>query len=294
MLLADRPLRPLADDARGKLLRLAYRMLGSQCEAEDALQDAQVRVLESDPGAVRCLESYVRTVLVRICLDRLKSARWRREVCVGAWLPEPLVDPEPIVGDDITLPLMLALERLSPLERAAFLLHDIFGLPFQDVAATLGRDGQACRKLASRARRNVRRDRPRFETEPRARQEIAAAFLAASREGDLDRLRALLAKDVAVHVDGRGIIAPVGVVRGLEDVIALHRRLARLFARCRSQLLGFVTIDGLAGFVTLEQRQTLQATALQIEGRRVTALYVTRNPEKLRRLSPGFAAQPQG
>jgi RNA polymerase sigma-70 factor (ECF subfamily) len=147
------PLRPV-------LVRVAYRMLGSVADAEDTAQDAWLRWTAADRSAVREPEAFLRTMVTRLCLDRLKSAQMKRETYIGPWLPDPVFEEDEV--EDVTLPLMLALERLSPLERAAFLLHDVFGATFEEVAATLERDPAACRQLASRARDHVREAKPRF------------------------------------------------------------------------------------------------------------------------------------
>src|SRR5215510_1550052 len=150
------------DPLRLRLTRIAYRMLGSVADAEDVVQDAFLRWLDTDRALVREPEAYLRRVVTRLCLDQLKSARHQRETYVGPWLPEPVVEAAEDDVDDVTLPLMMALERLSPLERAAFLLHDVFGVSFEEVAETIGREPAACRQLASRARTHVRAARPRF------------------------------------------------------------------------------------------------------------------------------------
>ncbi|HEX8058057.1 MAG TPA: sigma-70 family RNA polymerase sigma factor, partial [Novosphingobium sp.] len=141
------------DPLRPRLTRVAYRMLGSVADAEDVVQEAFIRWLGADRAAVREPEAFLRRTVTRLCLDQLKSARHRRETYIGPWLPDPIVEEEDV--EDVTLPLMLALERLSPLERAAFLLHDVFGLDFEEVAKTIDRDPAACRQLASRARGHV-------------------------------------------------------------------------------------------------------------------------------------------
>jgi len=137
------------DQLRPKLMRVAYRMLGSVSDAEDIVQEAFIRWMKADRSEVREPEAFLRRTVTRLCLDQLKSARHQRETYVGPWLPDPLVEEEE--GEDVTLPLMLALERLSPLERAAFLLHDVFGLGFEEVAETIQRDPATCRQLAARA-----------------------------------------------------------------------------------------------------------------------------------------------
>jgi len=168
------------DPLRPTLVRIAYRMLGSVADAEDVVQDAFLRWLATDRASVRVPEAFLRRVVTRLCLDQLKSARHSRETYIGPWLPEPIVADEEEV-DDVTLPLMLALERLSPLERAAFLLHDVFGVSFDEIAETVDRDPAACRQLASRARTHVRAARPRFDMPRERGMEIAEAFFAASR-----------------------------------------------------------------------------------------------------------------
>ena len=146
-------------------MRVAYRMLGSVSDAEDVVQEAFIRWMGVDRKEIREPEAFLRRVVTRLCLDQLKSAKLQRETYIGPWLPDPIVEEEE--GEDVTLPLMLAMERLSPLERAAFLLHDVFGLGFDEVAATIKRDAAACRQLAARARDHVRGERPRFKLEKR-------------------------------------------------------------------------------------------------------------------------------
>jgi RNA polymerase sigma-70 factor, ECF subfamily len=271
------------DPVRPRLLRVAYRMLGSVADAEDVVQDAFLRWHATDRDTVREPEAFLRRVVTRLCLDQLKSARHRRETYVGPWLPEPVVEENEV--DDVTLPLLLALERLSPLERAAFLLHDVFGVDFDEVAATLGREPAACRQLAARARTHVRAGRPRFDVPKQRGLEIASAFFAASRGGDLRALRALLADDVTVHADGGGKVSAVmQPVVGVEAVLQLHAGLARLFAQSPSRLVRYGFVNGLPGFVTVEHGEVVQTTALEIADDRVVAVYVVRNPDKVRHL----------
>jgi RNA polymerase sigma-70 factor, ECF subfamily len=273
------PLRPV-------LVRAAYRMLGSVADAEDVVQDAFLRWLDVDRTAVREPAAFLRRVVTRLCLDRLKSVRRERETYIGTWLPEPVVESGEDEPDDITLPLLMALERLSPLERAAFLLHDVFGLHFDEVAATVARDPAACRQLASRARAHVRANRPRYPVPKERGLQIAQAFFAASRNGETERLRALLAADVTVYADGGGKATAHGApVTGLEPVMQLFARFAAVFAASKSRLVQYGFINGLPGFVTIEGGDILQTTALHIEDGRVVAVYVMRNPDKLRHLT---------
>jgi RNA polymerase sigma-70 factor (ECF subfamily) len=274
------------DPLRQRLVRVAYRMLGSIADAEDVLQDAFLRWLDVDRDAVREPEAFLRRVVTRLCLDRLKSVRRGRETYVGPWLPEPVVESAEEEIDDVTLPLLMALERLSPLERAAFLLHDVFGLDFEEVAATIGREPAACRQLASRARGHVRADRPRYPVPRERGLEIAEAFFAASRDGDMEHLRALLTADVTLYADGGGKVpARKAPAAGLADVIRMFATFASVYAVSRSRLVRYGFINGLPGFITIERGDILQTTALEIEHEGVVAIYVMRNPDKLRHIA---------
>jgi RNA polymerase sigma-70 factor (ECF subfamily) len=276
------------DPLRPRLVRVAYRMLGSVADAEDVVQEAFIRWMDADRAVVLEPEAWLRRVVYRLSLDVLKSARRRRETYVGPWLPEPVVeaDDDESGVDDVTLPLMLALERLSPLERAAFLLHDVFGAPFAEVAETIGRDEAACRQLASRAREHVRAARPRFVVPKEKGLQIASAFFAASRSGDMAGLLALLASDVVVHADGGGKRpAAFMPVKGIRDVLGLQAAIARNLRKAGvSRIVRYGLINGLPGFVSREADGLLQTTALQREDGRIVAIFVVRNPDKLARL----------
>jgi RNA polymerase sigma-70 factor (ECF subfamily) len=201
-------------------------------------------------------------------------------------LPEPVVEPTPDDLDDITLPLMMALERLSPLERAAFLLHDVFDVTFEEVAETIGREPAACRQLAARARTHLKAERPRFEVPKERGLEVAAAFFSATRNGDMERLRSLLATDVTAYADGGGKKpATTEPIEGIDAVMRIHTSLARLFTESMSRMVRYGFINGLPGFVTVERDDTLQTTALELDQEgRIAAIYITRNPDKLRHL----------
>ena len=271
------------DPLRAKLMRVAYRMLGSIADAEDILQEAFIRWMKADRGAVREPEAFLRRMVTRLCLDQLKSARHRRETYIGPWLPDPVLDEGE--EDDVTLPLMLALERLSPLERAAFLLHDVFGLDFEEVAATIRREPAACRQLAARARTHVREARPRFQMDRERGLELARAFFEASRSGDMRALGTMLAADVSVHTDGGGkrsaLLAPI---MGFDTVMTALQRLAAHLRDHESRLVRVVFVNGLPGFVSVEDDGQLQTTALEVNDGMIGAIYVTRNPDKLKHL----------
>ena len=272
---------------RPRLLRLAYRMLGSLAEAEDVVQDAWLRWSRVELS-VDQPSAYLTRIVTRLCLDQMRSARVRRETYVGAWLPDPLVgstEDDEEQADDITLTLMLALERLSPLERAAFLLHDVFGVALNDVAGTLDRDAAAVRQLASRARRHVQEAKPRFTVAQAEGERITRAFFAAARDGDVASLRTMLAEDVVLYSDGGGkVLAFHNPIHGIAKMLRLFAGIARKYAS-RPELLRVATIDGLPGYVSFDRGDLLQTTALDIRDGRIAAIYMTRNPDKLRHVA---------
>ena len=282
---------------RGRLLGLAYRMLGSRSDAEDVVQDAWLRVAGVE--GIENREAYLVTVVTRLCLDRLKSARAQREVYVGPWLPEPVFDAEALspdstseLADTLSFALMLALDRLTPLERAAFLLHDIFDMPFPEVAGILGRTETSCRQLASRARRAVRDKAPPPETTPDAHAQLLKAFVEAAASGDVSRLTALLRADAIALTDGGG--------RKLAALRPLHgaEKIARFFIGVSAKLAASnsvariepTTINGKTGVLLYIDGELDQAVSCAIDGDRIAAIYIVRNPDKLRWASP--APQP--
>lgn len=268
---------------RPRLVRIAYRMLGSVAEAEDVVQDAYLRWHRTDRAEIESDDAFLVRMVTRLCLDVLKSARVQREEYIGSWLPEPFIDPAEDRSDDITLSLMMVLERLSPLERAAFLLHDVFGLDFNEVARAVDRDAATCRKLASRAREHVQQARPRYPVSPELGKKMAAAFFSASQQGNLQVLESLLAADVTLYSDGGGKrIATIKPVYGAEKVSRFFMGIARKPEYLAGQLLAECMIDGFPGYVTLEKDDIVQTTALSIEAGKITGIYVVRNPDKLK------------
>jgi len=274
---------------RRELLRHAYRMLGEFAEAEDVAHDAFLRWSAAAASAqVADDRAYLRTIVTRLCLDRLRSARARREVYVGPWLPEPLPDdaaddPAALaaLADDVSFALLLALERLSPLERAAFLLHDALDVSFAEVARMLERSEVAVRRLASRAREHVR-DARRPATMPHAEAlRLRDAFLDALQRDDLSALQELLAEDVVFTSDGGGK-APAATVPvvGRDHVgrmlIGLRRK-----GQADVSSVELVTLNGLPGLIVLGHAGVLQTLAFDIVDGRIKALYAMRNPEKL-------------
>lgn len=261
-------------------------MLGSVAEAEDIVQEGFIRWHQADRSAVRSDEAFLVRIITRLCLDHLKSARVRRETYVGKWLPEPIFDPSEEESDaDVTLTLMLALERLSPLERAAFLLHDVFGQDFNQISDAIDRDPATCRQLASRARNHVRQAKPRFPVSDEQAQNIAKAFFNASRSGDMETLQGLLADDVVMYSDGGGNrIAFINPIETIAKVRRFFDSLSRRAGFVAPPLLYEGKIDGLPGFVTTEGDGLPQTMALEIENGKIKTIYIVRNPEKLRHL----------
>lgn len=292
------PAASVFEAQRPRLLRLAYRMLGSVSEAEDVVQDAWLRWSKVEES-VDVPAAYLTRIVTRLCLDQMRSARARRETYYGAWLPEPLVgSTEDEQADDLTLTLMLALERLSPLERAAFLLHDVFGVALSEVAGTLDRDAGAVRQMAVRARKHVQTARPRYPVEQAEADRISRAFFAAARDGDVAALQSLLAEDVAVYSDGGGrVLAFRNPILGVAKVLRMFAGLARKHVY-RPVMLKPVSIDGLPGYVSIDRGQLLQTTALEIRDGRIAAIYIMRNPDKLAHVALAFgqaqAALPGG
>jgi RNA polymerase sigma-70 factor (ECF subfamily) len=275
---------------RPRLLRLAYRMLGSHAEAEDVMQDAWLRWSHASGDIdtqVASPAAYLTRIVTRLCLDRMKSAAARRETYYGEWLPEPLVegDADEMRADELTLTLMLALERLSPLERAAFLLHDVFDVPLSEVAETLDRDAAAVRQLAARARRHVREERPRYPIATTEAERIASAFFRASKQGDTEALRAMLAEDVVLYSDGGGkVLAFRNPIYGIAKALRLFEGLRRKYGHVE-ETDHPMRIDGLAGFATLVDGGLMQTTALEVTDGRISAIYMMRNPDKLARVA---------
>jgi RNA polymerase sigma-70 factor (ECF subfamily) len=298
---------------RRRLLGLAYRMLGSMADAEDAVQETYLRWHGVDRDQVSEPRAFLMTTTTRICLDILKSARTRREKYVGPWLPEPVLDVAALAPDsrtelaeDLSIALLLTLDRLSPLERAAFLLHDVFDFSFGEVAAALKRSDAACRQLAARARAHVREVRPRGVAPPPIRSgEIAvnharllSAFGAATRSGDLKALTQMLASDVRVVTDGGGKVrAAMNVIEGADRVaqflVDVTRPRPGQWWR-EDFTVRFALVNGLPGVIVDAPEGPVQTTAFEIDGDAIRAMYVVRNPDKLRHLATASAPHETG
>jgi RNA polymerase sigma-70 factor (ECF subfamily) len=277
---------PLAPH-RGRLLGLAYRMLGSRSDAEDVVQDAYLRFAGAQD--VHNAEAFLVTVVTRLCLDRLKSARAQREVYVGPWLPEPVFDAEGLsadaateLADDLSFALLLALDRLSPLERAAFLLHDVFDTPFPEIAAMLDRTEASCRQLASRARRAVRDDRPAPAATPDNHARLLQAFGEAVTSGNVARLAELLREDAVAITDGGGRkTAARNPIQGADKITRFFIGLAAKNAGHEIRVEPAM-INGAIGALLYLDGELDHTMSMAIDGDKIAAIYIVRNPDKLR------------
>ena len=266
------------------LIGVAYRMLGSLAEAEDVVQDAFLRWSAADRGVVEEPRAFLARIVSRLCLDRMKSAAARREQYVGTWLPEPMVSPttDPL-AHDLSLALLLTLERLSPLERAAFLLHDVFDMDYAVIAETVGRSEAACRQLAARAREHVREERPRFSASAESRDRLAEAFQGAILAGDLAGIAQLLADDAIFYSDGggkrRAALKPIhGKAKILRFLVGVARKSPPI------ERLERVQVNGLPGFL-VRSATGVETLSFDIANDQIVAIYAVRNPDKLRHLS---------
>jgi RNA polymerase sigma-70 factor (ECF subfamily) len=289
------PVTEVYEELRPLMFSIAYRMLGSASEAEDVVQEAFLRYhRESSAGtAIDSPKAYLSTITTRLAIDQLRSARVRRERYVGTWLPEPVVtDAESDVetqvetADSLSMAFLVLLESLTPVERAVFLLHDVFEYGYDDIAAVVGRTEQNCRQIAVRARRQVDAKRPRFEADRRRREELAQRFFEAVTRGDEQGLLGLLADDVVAYGDGGGKVPAIPQpVYGRDRVVRLM-----IGAAERGQQLGvrgasFVEINGQPGALFLdEDDRPLVAVTLDIADDVVQTIRAVGNPDKLHHL----------
>ncbi|TQJ54418.1 RNA polymerase sigma-70 factor [Streptomyces sp. NBC_00080] len=280
-------------ELRPLLFSIAYRILGSVGEAEDAVQETWLR-FEASPTEPRSAEAFLSAVVTRLSIDVLRSARVRREEYVGHWLPEPLLsDPyeDPArsaeLADSVSVAALLLLERLSPLERAVFVLREVFAFGFPEVAAAVGRSEAACRQLAVRARRHMAEGRPRFAADRREREELASGFFDALREGDVAGLQKLLAADVAMVGDGGGKAPqPARAVIGAENVARVLATASVLVARIDVTFEPH-EINGEPGAIFRDRDgRVLHTLALDVVQGRIQAVRLVINPDKLGHLGP--------
>jgi RNA polymerase sigma factor (sigma-70 family) len=281
-LLADR-----FEDNRTHLRAVAYRMLGSVSEADDAVQESWFRVSRAGTADVENLKGWLTTVVARVCLDMLRSRRSRREVPLGPHVPEPIVsredgvDPEheALLADSVGLALLVVLETLSPPERLAFVLHDMFAVPFSEIASIVGRSPDAARQLASRARRRVRGATPEPDEDLARQREVVDAFLAAARGGDLDALLAILDPDIVLRVDRGARPGASREIRGAANVVRAARGGARLAGFARPAL-----VNGAAGLVVAPLGRPFAVMGFTVSGGRIVEIDILADPARLEEL----------
>jgi RNA polymerase sigma-70 factor (ECF subfamily) len=276
------------EEHRTRLRAVAYRMLGSLSEADDAVQEAWLRLSRTDASEIDDLGGWLTTVVARVCLNMLRSRRSQREEALDVHVPEPIVDRadgtdpehEALLVDSVGLALLVVLDTLSPPERLAFVLHDMFAVPFDEIAPIVDRSPEAARQLASRARRRVQGENMVPDADLDTQREVIDAFRAAAREGDFEALLEVLDPDVVLRVDQGAL--PVGasrVVRGAANLARQAIGFSRLDIEVRPAL-----VNGAAGTVTLRDGKPFAIAGFTIRNRRIVEMYVLADPERLRRL----------
>jgi RNA polymerase sigma-70 factor (ECF subfamily) len=276
---------------RGLLQGIAYRMLGSVSDAEDMVEETWLRWSRMDTKTVESPRSWLVTVVSRLCLDRLKSAQVQREHYYGTWLPEPFLEQTAgpsadQVDESVSVALLLVLEKLSPVERAGFLLHEVFGYSFEEIATILDKPAVTCRKLVSRARIRVRSEKPRFTVTNREHEELLMRFLDACRAGKLEPLMELLGDSVALYSDSGGKAAAAArVLIGREEIA---RFLTNLRRTRQAMLEGVRTtfFNGVPGALFFEEGHVGTALCLEIRDGKIAAIFAHRNPDKLQNFEP--------
>lgn len=281
------------ENERPRLFGLAYRMLGSVADAEDMVQDSYLRWTHVDVSTIDNPQAFLTTIVTRLSLDQLRSAKTKRTSYVGSWLPEPLVTesaeaPDEVAqkADDISFALMLTLEKLSAAERAAFLLHDVFDLSFEQIAKTLERSAASCRKLASRARQKVRTEGDETLPAP-ANEPLVTSFMAALKTGEIDDFITYIAEDAVLVTDGGGLkSATLLPIYGREKIMRFFVGVAKKFGRPTAEDIKPTTINGAPGLLIKDEEGDLQAWSFSwtLDGK-ISEFYILRNPEKLGHVS---------
>lgn len=277
---------------RGRLFGIAYRMLGTVSEAEDVLQDAYMRWHGVPHASITNPPAYLIRLVTRLCIDALKSARRRRTEYIGPWLPEPLLhvqhdrefgDPATMhdLADDLSTAFLLMLERLTPIERAVFLLHESFDMSYAEIANVLGRSEAHCRQIARRARQHLHVDDHPRPADPQQHDQLLARFLAATQNGDVHGMIELLAHDVVLYSDGGGKVS--AATRPVVGAVAVARMLASLTRKGQAGDLETraVTINGRTGLINIFNGEVFNVTTFQIADGQIRQIFVMRNPDKI-------------
>jgi RNA polymerase sigma-70 factor (ECF subfamily) len=284
---------PLAtfDQYRSLLFSIAYRMLGSVADAEDILQETYIRWRQSSQSEIRSPRAFLVTIVSRLCINHLQSARARREEYVGQWLPEPLVtaqDSDPFgiikVDESLSMAFLVLLERLTPIERAVFLLREVFEYDYSEIAAVVNQSQVNCRQILRRARQHISALRPRFQAQEQKQADLLQGFLEATGSGDMERLIGMLSDDVVLHSDGgdKGLAVP-NAIRGSDNVArgilgSLQRLIPKTLVR------RFANVNGEPGLINYLDGKAHSVLTLDAAGSRIRAIYIVTNPEKLSHL----------
>jgi RNA polymerase sigma-70 factor, ECF subfamily len=272
---------------RPRLFGIAYRMLSSRADAEDILQETYVRWIESKPSELRSTEAWLITVVTRLCIDRLRSAKTEREAYTGAWLPEPLFSPGPLSPDrtvelasDISIAFLTVLERLAPEERAAFLLHEVFDFDYSEIAQIIGKNQAACRQIVHRAKQRVQEDRPRFSVSRDVHTGLLQKFIEAASSGGREQIINLLAGEIKVTTDGGGKVSSFRkVLQGSDRVARFYAGLSRKFAG--RFVYRLAEINGEPALLRYVDGKLESAQSFVINGTQICEIYIVRNPDKL-------------
>jgi RNA polymerase sigma factor (sigma-70 family) len=275
------------EDHRSHLRAVAYRMLGSLGEADDAVQDAWLRLSRSDADEIENLEAWLTTVVARVALNMLRSRRIRREEPFTVYMPEPIVDPadgvdpehEALLADAVGLALLVVLDTLAPAERLAFVLHDMFAVPFDEIAGIIDRSPDATRQLASRARRRVRGATPEPDADLTAQREVVEAFMAAARDGDFEALVACLDPDVVLRADAGAMPGLTREIRGAREVASGAMSFSRLDLQMQP-----VLVNGVAGVISLRNGKVFSVAAFTVRKSKVVEMDILADPARLAQL----------
>jgi RNA polymerase sigma-70 factor (ECF subfamily) len=275
---------------RSLLFAIAYRMLGTVTDAEDMVQETFLRWQQTAEATVKSAKTYLSTVITRLCIDHLRSARVQREQYVGPWLPEPIVtqqtdDPAAQVelADSLSIAFLVLLERLSPIERAVFLLREVFGYDYDEIAQMVGKSSANCRQIFRRSRQHITAQRPRFPVSRQQQEQITAKFLEASNQGNLQGLLSLLAKDVTFWSDGGGQVA--AALKPLHGAMKVARFLLAIRSKWLSTAVAHtIEINGQIGIITLIDGCIHSVATFEIVDGSIQSIYMVRNPEKLKQV----------
>jgi RNA polymerase sigma-70 factor (ECF subfamily) len=284
---------------RSLLFAIAYRMLGTVADAEDMVQETFLRWQQITEASVKSAKTYLSTILTRLCIDHLRSARVQREHYVGPWLPEPLMtqqtdDPATQVelADSVSMAFLVVLERLSPIERAVFLLREVFDYDYDEIAQMVGKSSANCRQILRRSRQHIRDQRPRFQVDRQQQEQITVKFLEATNQGNLQDLVSLLARDVTYWSDSGGKVA--AALKPLQGAMKVARFLLALQSkRLATAVFHLIEVNGQPGIMMIMDDCLQSVTTLDIVDGSIQSIYTMRNPEKLQRIGEILADSEQ-